>query len=231
MRDDMAGALVTHFPQKPAVVLVHGLWMTGWDMYLLAHRMEQCGFRVYRFSYRSTRYGLRENAFLLNRFLETIPGATIHLVGHSLGGLVIRRLFLDYPRQRPGRIVTLGTPHRTSRTAQRLQRAGWGRWALGKSFGALTTALPPWDNRRDLGSIAGNQPLGLGRLLRCLPAENDGSVAVDETVVPGSAHIVLPACHMGMLVSAPVAREACQFLHTGRFSNALPTAETTGAAA
>lgn len=227
----MAGALITTVPQKPAVVLVHGLWMTGWDMYLLAYRMEQCGFRVYRFSYRSTHYGLRENAFLLNRFLETIAGDTVHLVGHSLGGLVIRRLFLDYPRQRPGRVVTLGTPHRASRTAQRLQRNRLGRWALGKSYSALTTSLPPWDSRRELGSIAGCRPIGAGRFFRCLPEQNDGTVAVDETVVPGAAHLVLPVFHMGMLVAKSTAREVCHFLHHGRFSNAEERPTITGAAA
>lgn len=228
----MARAQITYLPQKqkPAVVLVHGLWMSGWDMYLLAWRMEQCGFRVYRFSYRSTHYGLRENAFLLNRFIETIPGQTVHLVGHSLGGLVIRRLFLDYPRQRPGRVVTLGTPHRASRTAQRLFRATWGRWALGKSTSALTTTLPSWDTRRELGSIAGCKAIGVGRLLRCLPDESDGTVAVDETVLSGCAHLTLPVCHMGMLVAKSTAQEVCHFLNYGRFS-ALPASAPAGAAA
>lgn len=214
----MIGATDTAGRDTPSVVLVHGLWMTGWDMYLLGRRLTRCGFRVYRFHYPSHRSALRENAELLNRFLAAVPGSTVHLVGHSLGGLVIRRLFLDYPHQRPGRVVTLGTPHRTSRTAQRLRRAGWGRWALGQSLAALTSALPYWDVPRDLGSLAGCRPLGMGRLLRCLPEGNDGTVAVDETVLPGAQHIVIPASHMGMLLARRTAQEVCRFLANGRFS-------------
>jgi hypothetical protein len=118
-------------------------------------------------------------------------------------------------------VVTLGTPHRASRTDQRMVHSGLGRRALGKSLAALTTSLPPWDGkRRELGSIAGCRSIGVGRLFRCLPEHNDGTVAVDETVVPGSAHIVLPVFHMGMLVAKSTARETCLFLHTGQFSNA-----------
>lgn len=207
-------------PEKPAVVLVHGLWMPGWDMYLLAKRLEGCGFRVYRFTYRSVRHGLRENAFRLNHFLTSVTGGTVHLVGHSLGGLVIRRLFLDYPKQRPGRIVTLGTPHRPCRIALRLS-GPLGRRLLGRSHPALTEPLPAWRGDRPLGSIAGRLPLGFGRLLRCLPEPNDGTVAVDETIVPGiTERIILPVSHMGMLVAPGVAREVCAFLNTGHFSTA-----------
>jgi pimeloyl-ACP methyl ester carboxylesterase len=209
---------------KPAVVFVHGLWMNGWDLLLLARRVKRCGFRVYRFRYASILHGPRDNAFLLNRFVETIPEDTVHFVGHSLGGLLIRRLFLDYPRQRPGRVVTLGTPHGSSRTAMRLFGTRWGRWTLGRSLPALTTPLPPWDARRELGSIAGSRPVGVGRLIGSLPEPNDGTIAVEETRVPGCPHIVLPVFHMGMAFSPDSAREVCLFLRDGRFSNGSQTA-------
>ena len=49
--------------------------------------------------------------------------------------------------------------------------------------------------------------------------ENDGTVAVSETRMPGATdHIVLPVSHLGMLLSARVARETGSFLTAGRFS-------------
>jgi len=52
-----------------------------------------------------------------------------------------------------------------------------------------------------------------------LPEENDGTVAVSETRMPGATdHIVLPVSHLGMLLSARVARETGSFLTQGRFT-------------
>jgi len=70
-----------------------------------------------------------------------------------------------------------------------------------------------------VGIAAGNQPLGVGQLLARFDEDNDGTIAVSETRMPGmSAHIVLPVSHLGMLMSARVARETGTFLTEGRFS-------------
>ena len=76
-----------------------------------------------------------------------------------------------------------------------------------------------WTHARELGIVAGSQPIGVGQLLAAFDEENDGTVAVSETRMPGAAdHIVLPVSHLGMLVSARVARETGTFLTQGRFS-------------
>jgi hypothetical protein len=67
--------------------------------------------------------------------------------------------------------------------------------------------------------VAGTQPLGLGQLLAQFQEDNDGTVAVSETRMPGATdHIVLPVSHLGMLVSARVAQEVGRFLTSGAFS-------------
>ncbi len=206
-----------------AVVLVHGLWMTGLEMALLRRRLRRCGFLPCQFSYPTVRAPVVENAARLHGFLRRVSAPVVHFVGHSLGGLVIRRLFHDHPPRRPGRIVTLGTPHRGSAVARRLARHGWGRRLLGGSFkGGLSGELPPWTGTRELGVIAGDRSLGVGllfsRLVPALARPNDGTVAVEETRMAGAAdHVVLHASHMGLLVSAAAARQTCAFLRTGRF--------------
>ena len=63
------------------------------------------------------------------------------------------------------------------------------------------------------------QPLGVGQLLANFDEDNDGTIAVSETRMPGmSAHIALPVSHLGMLMSARVAHETGTFLTEGRFS-------------
>jgi len=48
--------------------------------------------------------------------------------------------------------------------------------------------------------------------------DNDGTVAVSETRLPGAAAVMtMPVSHMGLLWSAAVAREAGSFLEHGCF--------------
>jgi surfactin synthase thioesterase subunit len=76
-----------------------------------------------------------------------------------------------------------------------------------------------WTHPRPLGIIAGTQPLGVGQLLADFDEQNDGTIAVSETRMPGAAdHIVLPVSHLGMLLSARVAHETGLFLTAGGFS-------------
>src|ERR1051325_8793588 len=126
----------------PAVVLVHGLWLSGWCMLLLAWRLRRCGFRTYRFSYRSVREGLRENAQALRAFSDAIDASTVHFVGHSLGGVVIQAMFAYCPPARAGRGVTLGSPHAGSQTARTVARYRWGRRMLGRSIADLLAGEP-----------------------------------------------------------------------------------------
>ena len=146
----------------------------------------------------------------------------MHFVGHSLGGLVIHRFLERFPEpRRPGRAVFLGTPCVASRAAERAGRFAPVAHLMGQSVAEelLQRRERRWTHARELGIVAGSQPIGVGQLLAAFDEENDGTVAVSETRMPGAAdHIVLPVSHLGMLVSARVARETGTFLTQGRFS-------------
>ncbi len=201
-----------------AIVLVHGLWMKGPEMFLLRRRLRKAGFCVYQFSYRSVACDLGQNARELNLFLGQVRGKTVHFVTHSLGGLVVRRLFHDFPQQRPGRIVTLGTPHTGSYVADRLSRNGLLRRWFGHSLPALSGAVFPWKAERELGSIAGNLSIGIALLMRDLPKPNDGTVTESETRLEGMCdHVVVKATHMGLLFSRRAVDQALAFLADGHF--------------
>lgn len=210
-------------PIPATVVTVHGLYMTGHDMFVLRMRLRKAGFATAHFSYRTVKRGIEANASELNGFLRRLDAPLVHLVGHSLGGLVIRRLLADFPEQRPGRVVTLGTPHNGSLIARRMQDAALGRWLLGRSReGALLGGLPPWPEGRELGVIAGTVSVGASLLIpgmvRQLPRPNDGTVAVAETRLEGLAdHICLPVSHTALLFSRPVADQVVAFLRDGHF--------------
>jgi pimeloyl-ACP methyl ester carboxylesterase len=203
------------------VAYVHGLWLKGGEAVWLRHRLARdLGAETPAFSYTSVSAGAAANALKLARFLAQTPADTLHLVGHSLGGLVILKLFEIAPPSAPGRIVLLGSPVCGSRAAQRLAALPLGRKIMGLTVDEelLTPRPRRWQGARDLGIIAGDLGLGLGRLVGRFAEPNDGTVAVSETYLEGATdHWVARASHSGMLFSAAVARQAAAFLRGGRF--------------
>jgi len=190
-------------------------------MSLLARRLRRCGYDVRVFSWPTVRQTLVHNAGLLQRFVQSLEADVIHFVGYSLGGVLIRALFHYHPQQRPGRIVTLASPHGGSRVAQVLARFALGRRILGKGVQQLIVGLPQrWSlPSRDIGTISGDQPIGLGRLFCVLRSPNDGLLTVDETRISGArAAIVLHVAHTGMMFSRQAADQTCHFLRQGRFA-------------
>jgi len=204
------------------VVYVHGLWMPGGESVILRRRLEKAfGFRVHPFRYSAAASTMTEITGRLQSFARELGAPTVHFLGHSLGGLVIYRFFERYPEQPPGRVVFLGTPCVASRAAVRASHIGLVAALMGKSVAEelLRPQARRWTLDRPLGIIAGRQALGFGQFVAQFDEESDGTIAVSETRLPGAtAHLVLPVSHLGMLVSARVARETGTFLQQARFS-------------
>lgn len=203
------------------MILIHGLWLNGLAMGMLRLRLQRAGFITRQFYYHGLQASPAENATALYTLLQTINTDTVHYVGHSLGGLVIRHLFHKYPGREQGRIVCLGTPHQSSSAAKTLYRIAPGRWLLGRSIEqGLLGDIPPWENTHELGVIAGNLRLGMGLIVPGIPKPSDGTVAVQETMLEGMAdHIILPVSHFGMLFSARATMQTLYFLEHGRFQH------------
>ena len=204
--------------QRETVVLVHGLYVHGLWMQLLEYWLEEAGYHTVNYSYPSITRTPAENAEDLHAALRHIETPVVHFLAHSMGGLVVRHLFHHYPQQRPGRVVTMGTPHQGSYAAQIMHHSGLG-YFVGRGLDAgLLGDAPAWTPSHQLGSIAGTLNLGLGLLFPGMPAPADGMIAVVETQLPGMAdHICLPVSHMQMLVDPTAVAQACAFFATGRF--------------
>ena len=201
------------------VILVHGIWMTSLELIPLAWRLRRCGYRTLLFRYPSLRLPLVQNAARLIERVGQQGNTTVHLVGHSLGGLVILQALRDQPDLVRGRIVLLGSPVNGSVIAQRLHAHRITRWLIGRSGkGALLGGGPGWNGKQALGTIAGTRPVGVGLLLGGLGEASDGTVALSETQLAGRhAATTFHSSHFGLLFSRPVARAVCGFLREGRF--------------
>jgi pimeloyl-ACP methyl ester carboxylesterase len=204
------------------VVYVHGLWMPGDESLILRHRLaQQFGLLLQSFRYSTLASSMNEITSRLDEFVREQRPSEVHFVGHSLGGLVIHRFLERFPQQPMGRVVFLGTPCVASRAAERASRFGPVFHLMGPSVQEelLRPHARRWTQGRALGIVAGSQPIGVGQLLAGFNEENDGTVAVSETRMPGAAdHLVLPVSHLGLLLSARVAQETGLFLTQGRFS-------------
>jgi pimeloyl-ACP methyl ester carboxylesterase len=201
------------------VVLIHGIWMSSLEMVLLAWRLRRCGYRTLRFRYRSLRRPVRHNAECLARRVRKLSSERIHLVGHSLGGLVVLQAMQDHPDLISGRIVLLGSPVKGSAVARRIHGRYLLRWLIGRSGEqGLFGDGPRWRGWQSLGVIAGRRSLGIGRLMGGLSGVNDGVVNFEETIIEGAQDgIVIKTTHMGLLTSRRVAAQISAFLKHGRF--------------
>ena len=209
-----------------SVLLVHGLWMNGAGTWWLRHRLRETGFAAESFNYPTMQGTAAEVADRLSEAVAALP-PPVHLVGHSLGGLIVLKLFERHPEQPPGRVVLLGSPVAGSGAARAV-----ANWAIGPALlGPLASGeliLAPsrrWAQPRELGVIAGTVSAGMGRVVAALPEPNDGTVAVEETRLEGvTEHITLPTTHTGMLFSASVAGQVARFLGSGSFRPPAPRA-------
>ncbi|HEY0197090.1 MAG TPA: alpha/beta hydrolase [Rhodanobacter sp.] len=204
------------------VILLHGLWMRGFALAMLHRRLMEAGFRVHRFDYLSVAATQQR---ILDRLQARMNGLAaeadaVHLVGHSLGGLLALRACLGTADLPQGRIVCLGSPLLGSAAARGF--ANWGRGGevlLGHNRELLEQGFERWDGTREVGMIAGRMPLGLGAVLGHFDGDHDGTVAVQETRLPGLAdHCVVEANHTGLLFSVDVAQRVAYFLRHGRFA-------------
>jgi pimeloyl-ACP methyl ester carboxylesterase len=214
---------------RAQVILLHGIWMRAPTLWWLERGLRAEGFDTARFDYASV-FGSPAAAVerLRARMRAAGPGP-VHLVGHSLGGLVAIAACRDARDLPPGRIACIGSPLAGSRAARRVDAWPGLRALAGGWRHALIEGAGPLPADREVGVIAGTRSLGLGALLARLPRPHDGTVAVDETRVPALAdHATVDGSHTGMLLEPVIARRVANFLREGRFS--APAAAAGGAA-
>jgi pimeloyl-ACP methyl ester carboxylesterase len=197
--------------------------MLNLNTLLLRQRVHAAhGFDCEAFQYSAQKSTPAEIVARLADFSAGLDVERLHFVGHSLGGLLLMRMLTQTPRLAPGRAVLLGSPVVRSRAAEGLAASPFGRRLLGPA-GMEELVLEQgrrWTGEREIGVIAGNSRFGLGHVIGRIEEENDGSIAVEETRLPGARdHIVLPVSHSGMLFSLEVAQQVGHFLVHGVFDH------------
>ena len=109
-----------------AVILLHGLAANPFVMWPLQQHLERSGFKTVNWGYPSLWRSIEWHAHRLRARIHNVSAdprfPRVHLVAHSMGGIVARSTLATGPLQQFGRIVTLASPHQGSHTATKLSQ-------------------------------------------------------------------------------------------------------------
>lgn len=197
---------------QEAVVLVHGLWMKSWTWNTYRRFLESHGYKVYLFGYKTTQQSFELTLTQLTAFVNSRPESTVHLVVHSMGGILTMRA-LPYIKK-SGKLMMLGSPVNGSRVAQKLKKMGWDTGLLKHASEPLTAGVSMPEVLRPSMMIAGTSPFGLGRLIERRLGVSDGTVGVDETQADWiDQHQTIHSSHMGLLRNSDAMQKTLDFLN------------------
>ncbi|MGS0537017.1 lipase family alpha/beta hydrolase [Pseudoalteromonas sp. SaAl2] len=184
------------------VVVLHGLYMSGFVMRPLCSQLEKSGLNILNLSYNTLS---PDRAAIFEQIDTFIDNKSTALVCHSMGGLVARAYLAanSLQSQNVEKVITLGTPHKGSHIARRMQQKGFDVF-LKNSVDFLLTENGDWPFNAKLYSIAGDLPIGLMPLI-AKGSQSDGTVLIDETKLQGMAeHKVFHLSHTSMIYSRQV---------------------------
>lgn len=212
-------------PGAEQVVLLHGLGRTESAMLVLENSLAGAGFEVHNIGYPSND---ETPAQLVARVSAAINDCcanndrTVHFVGHSLGGLLIRAYLAAGLPDNLGRVVLLGTPNHGSELADledglpgtMLELAGPTAQMLGTGPDGFAASLPPPDF--EVGVIAGTRDALVTN--EWLPLPNDSMVSLESAKLEGMSDFrQFNLTHWGLRNNPAVAEATIAFLNAGRF--------------
>lgn len=188
--------------RQDLVVCLHGLGRTRHCWWFLRRRLERAGFATVAWTYPSFGHPIeRLGQDCLDRLATWAADPTarrIHLLTHSLGGIVSRSALGSADQvllARLGWVVMLAPPNRGSAWARR----------LGPLLGWAVPSLPQLSDAAE--SYVNRLPAPPASVrLAIIAAASDGKCPLSTTHLPGeAAHIVVPGRHTFIMYRRDVA--------------------------
>lgn len=210
----------------PNVLLLHGLGRTARSMAALARHLRAAGFRTTNLDYPSTCHGVDTLAddYVRPAAEAASDGGPLHVVTHSLGGILVRRFAERHGLPGASRVVMIAPPNAGSPIADALHDRWPFRWwcgpalrELGTHDGGFPSRLEPLDV--EVGVIAGDRDI-YPWFRPLLGGRSDGLVRVEGTKLDEMTDFtVVRAGHAFIMRHRAVIAETVHFLRHGRFRN------------
>jgi len=215
-------------PEKPTVVLLHGLGRTQRSMVGLRKFLEDSGYETWSRTYPSRKLGVSGLAETVSKWIrDDLGDRPVVGVTHSLGGILARHIGSDVNWDG---IVMLAPPNRGSRVASALKSIPLYAWLFGPAGLEVATAdgwpAPPEPFAviaGTAGATLGNVPSWLIGTLRLIPKDvaHDGTVTVEEAALDGMVSYAEVLASHTWLMNHPQCRELIiRFLETRSFDQA-----------
>ncbi|MCC6546171.1 alpha/beta fold hydrolase [Candidatus Sumerlaeota bacterium] len=212
----------------PVVVLIHGLNVPHLVMWPLRWRLRyRYRRRVEIFRYERFHHDVPQLAELLARRLAKQGIKEFDAITHSMGGIVLRWAMNHQPMPKLRRAIMIAPPNNGAWMAEYLSKklGLFFRWIFGQGGlqmrpGKLgLAARAGLLDGAEVGIIAGGNGTAKGkRNWFGIPGDCDGTVAVEETILPGMKDfILLDYNHSHILFAAQTAMMANLFLEHGVF--------------
>ena len=205
------------------VLLIHGITRSSKSMAGYRAPLEKAGLQVFPFDYPSTRVDLDASAEYLHQVIESLEGIErIHIVAHSMGGVVARTYRAKHRDERLHRLVLVGSPQNGAEMADLARDKAnvvfktifgpAGQQLITDQAGFLAK-LPKPDV--EFAVIAGGHPPnGINPLI---PGDDDGVVSVASTRLAGAAdYLYVESMHLALNRNATAHAATVRFLKTGK---------------
>ncbi len=212
------------------LLLAHGLGRTPVSLFGLAAELRRAGHRTRFFGYFPP---LEPVAWIVHRLAERLRalaarGQPVGLIGHSLGGLLLRSALANVPELQVHHLITLGTPHSAPRIARfvwrwfppfRLYSRDCGRFLT--SPDALENLPPPTVPFTLIAGTAG--PCGRWSPYGTEP--NDGVVTVTEARLHGTEPVFVPGLHSFLMDTIAVRARILAIMGNSDSRTSFPDSE------
>lgn len=214
---------------KETVVLLHGLLKSSKSMAKMERALVEEGYEVVNIDYPSRDFPVEELASFVRELvvIQTGSAEQVHVVTHSMGGIVLRYIQQNFPIENIGRVVMLSPPNQGSEVTDALGDWALFEWVtgpaglqLGTGEESMAAALKPVDF--ELGVITGDRSVNWV-MSGMIPGSDDGKVSVVSAQVEGMQDFrVYHVSHPFIMKRKAVIEDVITFLDVGKFANPRP---------